>query len=187
MAEWRKLLLLGLGWGLGTAVGLALLVGGFLWYQGRPRPTEPPKPWNTTAIKAEYDTTDTEGDKNTIVFFYTLENTSDFDYRVGSSDQILMNATLMKQKNLTPFTETEKIDYPIIVPAKKRMRFLIHISYTCPAKQKEGADLEERRKHGRDVEKYVSDELTNLDGFDFLDETKRYEIVFPAGWKQSKP
>src|SRR5882724_2053900 len=167
MAEWRKLLLLGLGWGLGTAVGLALLVGGFLWYQGRPRPTEPPKPWNTTAIKAEYDTTD-------------------FDYRVGSSDQILMNATLMKQKNLTPFTETEKIDYPIIVPAKKRMRFLIHISYTCPAKQKEGADLEERRKHGRDVEKYVSDELTNLDGFDFLDETKRYEIVFPAGWKQSK-
>jgi len=63
MAEWRKLLLLGLGWGLGTAVGLALLVGGFLWYQGRPRPTEPPKPWNTTAIKAEYDTTDTEGDK----------------------------------------------------------------------------------------------------------------------------
>jgi hypothetical protein len=27
------------------------------------------------------------------------------------------------------------------------------------------------------------DKLNNLDGFDLLDETNRYEIIFPAGWK----
>jgi hypothetical protein len=41
---------LGIGWGLGTVVGLALLVGGFLWYSHR---SKPEKPWNQSAIKAE--------------------------------------------------------------------------------------------------------------------------------------
>jgi hypothetical protein len=185
MTEWKRPLFIGIGWGLGTAVGLAVLVGGFLWYQGRPKPPKPPKPWDTAAIKAEYDHADTEGEKNTIIIYYTLENTTDFDYRIESGDQILMSATLMKQKNLSPFDENEKIDYPVFVPAKKRIRFPIHIGYTCPLKQKENADLEERRKHRRELEKYVATEMGNLDGFDLLDETNRYEIIFSAGWKHN--
>ena len=39
MAEWKKPLLIGVGWGLGTAVGLAILAGGFLWYESRSKPT----------------------------------------------------------------------------------------------------------------------------------------------------
>jgi hypothetical protein len=183
--DWKRPLLIGVGWGLGTTVGLSVLVGGFLWYQSRPKPPRPPKPWNTAAIKAEYDTTATEGEKHTIVFYYTLENTTDFDYRVEGGDQILMSATLMRQKNLSPFGENQKIDYPIFVPAKKRIRFPIHIGYACPLKEKENADLEERRKYRRELEKYVMDEMGNLDGFDLLDETNRYEIAFPPGWKHN--
>lgn len=185
MAEWKRPFLVGVGWGLGTAVGLAILIGGFLWYAQRPKLPTPPKPWNTAAIKAEYDTTDTEGEKNTVVFYYTLENTTDFDYLVESSDRILMSATLMKEKNLSPFGENQKIDYPLFVPARKRIRFPIHIGYICPLKEKKDANLEERRKFRRDVEKYVMDEMGNLDGFDLLDETNRYEIIFSSGWKQS--
>jgi hypothetical protein len=182
--EWKKPLLIGIGWGAGTAVGLALIVGGFLLYQSRPKPPQPPKPWNVSAIKAEYDTTDTEGVKNTVVFYYTLENMTDFDYRIENADHVLMSATLLKQKHLSPFDQNQTIDYPIFVPARKRMRFLIHINYPCPFKEKPNADLEERRHHRRDVEKYASDEFGNLDGFDLLDEDNRYEIVFPPGWKQ---
>src|SRR6267378_4331304 len=120
MAEWKRPLLIGVGWGLGTAVGLVVLVGGVLWYQGKPKP---PKPGNTAAIKAHYDYVYTEGVKNTIVFFFTLENTTDFDYRVESGDRILISAALMKQQNLSPFDESEKIDYPLFVPARKRVRF----------------------------------------------------------------
>lgn len=47
--EWKKPLLIGLGWGVGTAVGLAAALAVFLWYQSRPKPT---KPWNTSSIKA---------------------------------------------------------------------------------------------------------------------------------------
>ena len=184
MADWKKALFIGVGWGLGTAIGLVLLVGGFFWYQSRPKPPVPPKPWNTTAIKADYDYATAEGEKNTILFYYTLENTTDFDFHIESGDHTLMSATLLKQKNLSPFGESEKIDYPIFVPAKKRIRFPIHINYSYPLREKENANLEERRKYRRDLEQYLSDELTNLDGFDLLDEINRYEIVFPAGWKK---
>jgi hypothetical protein len=46
--------------------------------------------------------------------------------------------------------------------------------------------LAERRKYRAGVEKYISEELGNLDGFDILDQTSRSEIIFPAGWKHSK-
>jgi hypothetical protein len=187
---WKRTLFIGIGWGLGTAVGLAVIVGGLLWYENRPKPPtppKPPKPWDVASIKAEYDYVDTEGDKNSLVFYYILENTTDFDYELQNDNRVRMNATLEQQKSLSPFSagDFEKIDYPIFVPAKKRVRFSIHIGYTYPVKQKENADLEERRAYRRGIEKYVADKMGNLDGFDLLEETNRYEIIFPAGWKQS--
>ncbi len=186
MGDWKRPLLIGIGWGLGTAVGLGILLGGFLWYENRPRPPKPPKPWNAASIRADYDYAYTEGDKNSIVFYYTLENMTNFDYRVADGHGILMSAKLQRQNNLSPFGEDERIDYPIFVPAKKRVRFPIHITYTYPVKEKQGANTEERKKYREAVEKYIADEFGNLDGFDLLDETNRYEIIFPGGWKRPK-
>jgi hypothetical protein len=184
--EWRKPLLIGMGWGLGTALGLVILVGGILWYESRPKPPTPPKPWDSNSIKAQYDFVNTEGDKNTIVFFYTVENMTDFDYRVEDDHNITMNAKLQSQNDLSPLGENGKVDYPIYVPAKKRVQFQIHISYAYPEKAKPNANTEERRQYRADVEKYVGNELANLDGFDFLDEENRYEIIFPVPWKHSQ-
>lgn len=182
--NWKRLFLIGAGWGVGTAVGLAGVIGCFIWYQGRPKP---PKPWNRSAIIAEYDYVDTEGDKNTIIFYYTLENTTDFDYHLESGTNVGMNAMLHKQHSLSPFTESESVNYPISVPAKKRVRFPIHIGYPYPEKEKPDDDLEERRRYRAGLETYIAKELANLDGFDLLDETNRYEIVLPGGWKKAKP
>lgn len=184
--DWKRPLLIGVGWGVGTAVGLVVLLGAFFWYESRPKPPKPPKPWDSVSIKAQYDDAGTEGDKNYVVFNYTLENTTDFDYRVEDAHNITTSAKLHEQNNLSPFGEAGKIDYPIFVPAKKRVRFAIHINYRYPVKQKENPNLEERIKYREAVEKYVMDEFSNLDGFDLLDETNRYEIIFPSGWKHSK-
>lgn len=181
--EWKKSLLVGVGWGLGTALGLAILFGGFLWYESRPSPPKPPKPWDTRAIRAEYDYASTEGDNNNIVIYYTLENTTSFDYRVEDGHDVTMNATLERENSLSPFSDFEKIDYPIFIPAKKRVRFGIHIKYPYSIRQKVDANVEERRKYREALEKYMADEMYNLDGFDLLDHTNRYEILFPAGWK----
>jgi hypothetical protein len=183
--NWKKLFLVGVGWGIGTAVGLALIVGGFVWYQSRPKP---PKQWSVSAIKAEYDHVTTEGKQNTIVFFYILENMTDFDYRLDKDQKSTMTARLGKQNGLTPFLSSKGIDYPIFVPARKRMRFQVHLKgYTYSKREKDDATTEERKQYLADLEKYVADKLENLDGFDLLDEENRYEIVLPAGWKHSKP
>jgi hypothetical protein len=182
--EWKKPLLVGLGWGIGTAVGLAAALALFLWYQSKPKP---PKPWDTASIKATYDYAATEGDKNTIVVFYTLENMTDFDYRIEDSPEITMSAKLARQNSLSTFTDKlSKIDYPIVVPAKKRVVFRVHLPYQCPVREKPDANQNERNDYREGVAKYVTDEMTNLNGFELLDNTSRYDVMFPSGWKLSK-
>jgi len=61
ISGWKKLAVRAFFGGAGFACALALIAGIALWYHDRP---ERPKPWNTTALKATYDT---------------------LEYRVGSS------------------------------------------------------------------------------------------------------
>ena len=181
---WLKPLIVGISWGIGTGIVLALALGVFLWREARPKT---PKAWNSSAIAASFDYTDTEGDPNTIVFYYTLENRTDFDYRIESGPDITMNAKLAKEKNIESLSEsTGKIDYPIFVPARKRVRFAVHITYPYPQKMKPDANLEERRKYRDAVAKYVTDDLANLNGFELLDAANRYDIEFEPGWKKQK-
>ncbi len=98
MADWKRSLLVGVAWGVGTAMGLAMLVGGYIWYSSRPSPPVPPKPWNSSAIRAEYDTAYTEGDENNVVIYYTLENTTDFDYRIEDGQNVMMSSKAGKTK-----------------------------------------------------------------------------------------
>jgi hypothetical protein len=97
-----------------------------------------------------------------------------------------MSAKLGKQNSLSPFTTFERIDYPMYVPAKKRIRFAVHLDYPYPIKNIAKPNSEDGKKYRQNVEKYIAEELANLDGFDFLDEANRYEVVFPNGWKHSK-
>jgi hypothetical protein len=98
--DWKRPLVIGIGWGLGTAVALAAIAGAFIWYEGRPKPPVPPKPWNTTAIKAQYDYADTEGDKNYIVIYYTVENFTDFDYQLDDAHNVFMSAKLLRPRSI---------------------------------------------------------------------------------------
>jgi hypothetical protein len=185
MSEWKRPLIIGIGWGFGTAFGVMFLVGGFLWYQSRPKPPKPPKPWNTVAFKADYDMADTDGDDNNIVIYYTLENATDFDYRIEDSHDIAISGKLKDENSLVFSSNLLKIDYPIFLPARKRVRFPIHIGYPYPVKKNSNADTEERKKYRQGVEKYLTSEMGNLDGFELLEQANRYEIIFPAGWKVS--
>jgi hypothetical protein len=115
-----------------------------------------------------------------------LENTTAFDYRVEDAHDLTISARLQQEKSLAPLGEWGSIDYPIVVPAKKRVRFSIHINYPYPEKKKENPNAEERFAYEITVEKYARDNVSNMDGFDLLDDANRYEIIVPAGWKQSK-
>ena len=78
---------------------------------------------------------------------------------------------------------------PTLVPDDDLLRvlrnkaFKIHLAYPYPEEEKENATNEERLKYHEAVGKFIAGKMTNLDGFELLDEANRYEIVFLAGWK----
>ena len=124
MPLWKRLVLISASAGAGVAVTLLLIIGGHNWYQSRP------KPWDTSAVKATFHYIDTEGVNTTLVFMYTLENTTDFDYRLPDKSRAVVMAKLKKEKSLSDDSGYIKVDYPVFVPAKQRLRFFIHIPYS---------------------------------------------------------
>jgi hypothetical protein len=181
MVSWKSILLRSAGFGAGFAVALCGIVGFWIWYSGRP---EPPKAWNKHAIGAEYDYVRPAGDKDYLAFHYTLQNNTDFDYRVESDAGIEITAKLKQEKAFSQFAyHYVTTDYPIFVPARSRVWITLSIPYPYPIKEKEEPSLDERKQYTADVAKYVSEKISNVDGFVLFDTSNRFEIDFPNGWE----
>lgn len=173
--RWKGLVLTGFSAEVGIALTISVVGGLAYWYQARPRP------WNTSAIKAEFDRVDVSHE-NKIEFYYTLENLTDFDYRLENSRGIHLTGRLTEQGSLSDFREYEKIEYPVFVPAKQRVSFRIEIPYSYPVKEKDNAGPGERETWRKGLKAYLNQEFGNLDGFVLFDENYRYQIIFPKGW-----
>jgi hypothetical protein len=180
MTNSKKVIAYGIAGGVGFAVALAIISVIVFWYQSNPKP---PKPWNKEAITASYDSVAVEGEKNHIVFYYTLQNNTDFDYKPMDLSNIVAMAKLKKQKSLSGQKNDEVLrpDYPILIPAKQRIRFAFHLGYPYNKSLKKDATQEEQEKYIKDIEAYVNEEFSNLDGFVLFDEMNRYQIEFPKG------
>jgi hypothetical protein len=181
MENWKKILLRAAGFGGGFATVAAVILGGILWWTNRP---VKPKPWDDKAIIASYESLDTEGDNNTFRFTYTLENKTDTDFRVENDSRVHLAAFLKHSQSLS-FSDTQNLhaDYPIYIPAKSRVRFQVHLGYPYPIKPNYDASDDEQHDFNTRVAQYVTKELGNIDGFDFLDDDSRYKIVMPNGWE----
>ncbi|MGA2183826.1 MAG: hypothetical protein ABSH47_12415 [Bryobacteraceae bacterium] len=180
MTGWKRVVLGGLSVGAGFAITFVLVWGGYLWYAARPRP---PKPWNASAIRASFDRLDTEGEKNTVVFWYTLENRTDFDLRLAATGNLHMMGKLQQQGSLTPFDDRfGSFDLPIFVPAKQKVRYGIHLDIGYTEHSNGDATLDEKRAYRKRLAAWLNAKLENLNGFAMFDDEDRYQIDFPKGW-----
>ena len=161
---------------------LCAVVGAWVLYTERPKPL---KSWNKQAIAAEYDYVSPQGDKNNLAFYYTLQNNTDSDYRVDSYSPVEITGKLRQQKEFAAFSDKDvTTNYPVFVPARSRVRFVLNIEYPYPVREKSNPTDEEHTRYATDVAKYVTDKLSNLDGFVLFDTKNRYEIDFPTGWEK---
>ncbi len=180
MTGWKRVVLTGLSVGAGFAMTVLLVWGGYHWYVARPKP---PKPWSTSAIKASFDYAGTEGEKNTVVFWYTLENRTDFDFSLTDKDRLHLMDKLQREGSLSMTGEgLEKFDLPVFIPAKQKLSYTIHFAYPYPERLKENATFDERRAFRKRLAAWINDELGNLNGFAVFDDEHRYQIDFPKGW-----
>jgi hypothetical protein len=173
----KRLILLGLSIGAGFALAAAVVVGGYLWYESHP------KPWNPNAIKATFDSLDTEGDDNMIVFNYTLQNTTGLDYRAASGSQVSIAARLRRQESLNFPAHGIRIDYPIFVPSHQRAHLSVHVGYRYSQKGPPWpAPSDELKEYRARLLEFVGKTMANLNGFVLFDDARRYQIELPRGW-----
>jgi len=181
MSEVKRWIITGASFGTAVALVLLAVVGSYLWYESRPKP---PKPWDSKSITASYDSIGTEGDHNTLVFYYVLQNNTDFDYEIKDASEITLLAKLKHQQSLTGSKNDSMLnaDIPLFLPAKQRLRFGIHVSYPYDKKENLNASEEERAEYRKELSAYVRKQIGNVDGFTLFDEAKRYQVEFAAGW-----
>ena len=201
-AEWKRPLLIGVGWGLGTAVGLAILAGGLLWYQSRPKP---PKPWNTKAIEAHYVNTQFfEGEKKTTLragLVFDLKNNTGADYTLEEhpSDTVVVmqrmkfSNTLVSGMGLTWSPErgpgTQQLDgqgnrntlpkgffanAPIFIPSGQAVRVYFWSEYDI-------LETVAALPKGETIypTTVLQNALKDTDSFVLLDKLHRYQIELP--------
>ena len=181
--NWKRALLVGFGWGIGTAIGIAAVLGIWHWHSTRP------KPWNQSAITGEFELADTEGKEQTFLFYFTLENHTSGDYNLESSSNAAVYARIQDSKSLMALKyEDGHLDFPIFIPQHGRTRLVLHLpSYDYPWKNVNPADDANKKQRRLEVVKYLNDDMTNLNGFEIFDHINHYEIVLPPGWKQQPP
>ena len=151
----------------------------------------------------------TEGEEDTLVFYYILENTTAIDYRFPSSPTILVK--LERQKSLIEGPLFVHGDTFTFIPAGQRLRFGIHLQYPyeqlpkgfflegpissalrpfvnsgepIPKEQRPHLNPDEfiARRYQRGARNFVKEYLPNHNGFVLYDEENHYQIDFPKGW-----
>jgi hypothetical protein len=132
-----------------------------------------PQPWNARALTASYHGMEINENDHHILIFYVIENTTDQDYRVETKEDISLNAKLAQQQSLAPFDDSAKVQYPIFIPSKQRVRVGIEIQYPYSGKKEPSTKVLE------ELEEYVRTQFKNLDGFVLFDSKNRYQINFP--------
>jgi len=177
----KRALAVAFAFGAGAAVfgvaGIALLAG---W-------ANRPKPWNPTAITAQFDAIGTQGPENKLIFYYVLQNNTERDFRINSNTEVQLAGRLERQQSLTGETSKDVLsgEFPFFLPARQRARLGLRLGYPYrgAVALPTGNTKAERESEKALLEAYVSDELSNLAGFLLFHEPTRYQIELPKGWK----
>jgi hypothetical protein len=173
----RRVVLRAAGVAFGIAAAAVIFGAGFLWWESRP------KPWDTAAITAAFDYVGTEGETQTLVFFYTLENHTDHDYRVDGGAAVTVAARLKEQGSLSPDTKGEVLtaEFPLFVPAHEKILYRLHVGSPYKVEKPLPPDKDQKARRAA-LAAYVAEEFRNLDGFVLLDSAQRRKVLFPRGW-----
>jgi hypothetical protein len=182
MAERKRPLLLGIGWGEGTAIGIAAIVGGFLWYQSRPKPT---KPWNAAAIVCnEPPSFDSTSDHKQMEFTYPIENHTNRDYQIESDSELQLMAKNADGTLLPPLpSDMRRWQLPIFIPANQKA--LVTFSLTLSGIPEQKPSETDAQYHER-LRAYCEEHIGGVANFVIFDRGNRYQINLQR-WRAEPP
>jgi hypothetical protein len=181
MENWKKIVFRAAGFGGGFAVVAALILGIIVWCSSRP---VKPKPWDTKSITAVFGNLSTEGTNHTVIYNYTLINNTDSDYSLQDDSTSHIGFKRM-QTNALDFSDKDfiKPDFPIYIPAKSRVSIALHMPLPYESDVDLNSPTAVQHDYYTKLSHFVSDTISNVDGFVLMDDSSRYEIIFPNGWR----
>ena len=169
MSSIKRWIITGVSFGVGLAIGLSLIAGGFVWYEGRPKP---PKPWNTKAITAQYAELRVKTSEPLIMeFHFVIENHTDLDYNLPNGNSVYK--VKPNQKGLEQALTAEWVGDGFI-PARQKMNIALRLKFNYTASFPK-SDIDNPEKLGA----FVNPKLAEMDGFVVLDQVTRYQINLP--------
>ena len=182
MPSWKRFLLRSAGFGAGFALALCIIVGGFAWYNERPKL---PKAWNRNAITAAgAPGFGIRSDHKYIELSYSLLNTTKTDYKIDSDTGI----KLMLESTDGAFShpqskESVPVRLPIFIPAEQKGTFTLSLlSPDVPQRNNSETDEEYHER----LRAYLDHKGNLVASFVVFDEANRYQIDLPR-WLSKRP
>ena len=179
MPAWTK-------WTLG-AVCAAILAAGAAFVVLHYRHTDPasqhPAAWNSDAIKATFagiQVREIDASNAAVIFFYDLENTTDFDYRLDNGPQTNFLSRLKSDGSLSS-EDQPRLDHPAFVPARNRTHIGVELVRPFPWPGQDGSYADQQ------LREFVRRQTANLAGFVLFDENTRYQVELRGGWPDMEP
>src|SRR5215813_5320923 len=172
MTTVKKLIIISASAGASFAVVLASLSALLFWWESRP------KPWNSQAISATFETIRASGEDQNIIFRYTLRNNTNADYLIESMNGISLMAKLEEPASLSEIAGAAfKCLTPLFLPARESVLFEIESipGFKGKIKTDRGTDQESTKE---ELIAFLNKEMRNLNGFVLFDKARRYKIDF---------
>lgn len=180
MPDWKRLLVISVGFGVGFAACAAIVVSTVYWYSTRP------KPWNKNALKAtfatmEFDTQPQEASYK-VHFLYDVQNNTVHSYDLQSANftilALLAEGSVLSKDFGHHQAGTPTLEGPAFIPAQGKARIDLLVSYEYPS---EWTAIE--KNDAKKVIKSLNIRLSELKGFVAFDQASHYQIDLPGGWK----
>lgn len=170
---------------LNSAVGLGLVlcivVGALLWFVPRPKTT---KVWNEQALLVHDAPAIAFSDETaTISLVYHIENTTDSDYSIETTQHVKILAVLGDGSLAGPIADKVILRTPIFLPAHHLGTIMLHLIAFRPPEQNQGESTKAYRER---VRQSMNEQLGNIHGFIIFDDLNHYQVNL-GKWETTIP
>lgn len=161
---------------LGACLGLIAASGAWYLFPLHHLPT-----WNRSAVTATFigaQVQETNLGNATLLLTYSLQNHTDFDFRLADGPGIFLMSRLKPSGTLSSQQQTH-LSYPTFLPARQRARIALELTPLSAWRTENDPPFEGKFKE-------LFTQLTDVQGFVLFDQTNRVEIEFASAWRELK-
>ena len=164
---------------VGLGLALCIVVGALLWVVPRPKST---KIWNEKALLVhDAPAIDFSEETATISLFYHIENTTDSDYSIETTQHVKILAVLGDGSLAGPIADKAILRTPIFLPAHHLGTIELHLIAFRSPEHNQGESAKAYRKRLRQS---MNGQMGNIHGFIIFDDLNHYQVNL-GKWEQS--